>query len=192
MRGLIDLTGKRFGKLTVLGLSRSGENPNGSRFKMWNVVCDCGTQKQVNGHSLRRGLSKSCGCRQGTVDWVKHGHARKGKWSSEYAIWNAIKQRTKANTNKNKCYADVHVCERWRNSFELFLEDMGERPSKDHSIDRIDPYGNYEPQNCRWATKEQQASNKRKSIRDRYEACRAAHRDDPSLEAARPERSRQR
>ena len=93
---------------------------------------------------------------------IKHGHAFAGRRSSEYRTWYAMKQRC---TNPNVEHYDryggrgITVCERWANSFCNFLADMGLKPSRRHSIDRVNNDGNYEPGNCRWATQKEQANN---------------------------------
>lgn len=132
--------------------------------------CACGTVKPVRETNLTRGLSTNCGCdraRKTGDRFRKHGESRGGK-SAEYIAWRGMTDRC---TNRNNGRWDdyggrgITVCERWTgaNGYVNFLADMGRRPSHWHSLDRKENDGNYEPGNCRWATKVEQARNKRNS-----------------------------
>lgn len=153
--------GQRFSKLTVL--SFVGYSKNHSR--IYRCKCECGQITDSIAANLANGNTKSCGCyrsdfcsRIGKSGFV---HGRK-KPDLTYSSWIAMRYRcNNQNSDHKKNYHDlgVKVCDRW-NSFESFLADMGERPIG-KTIDRINPFGNYEPQNCRWATPKQQMNNRR-------------------------------
>jgi len=155
------MTGKIFNRWTVLSFSHI----NKQRDAFWNCKCICGNVKKVSGKSLRKDISKSCGClrKEKTGDMRRtHGLSK----TSEYGIYTAMLQRC-YNPNAN-AYADyggrgIYVCKEWKGSFETFLVDMGLKPSSKHSLDRINVNGNYEPSNCRWATIQEQADNRRKA-----------------------------
>jgi hypothetical protein len=159
----VDLTGHRFGRL--IALRRTYENKR----SMWLCRCDCGESKLVPYASLAYGLTRSCGCLQRELiskRTFRHGEARSpGREETvEYKTWAAMLGRCrnpKHQAYKNYGGRGITVCDRWL-TFENFLADMGRRPSKELSIDRINNDGNYEPGNCRWATRKEQIANQRK------------------------------
>lgn len=157
-----NLANHRFGRLTVLRLTERRQSGG----VVWLCACECGNACMARGCDLKSGNTKSCGClnREETVARsVTHGATRGGKHTAEYEAWAGAGKRC---TNpKDRFFRDyggrgITVCDRWK-SFALFLADMGERPSPKHSIDRIDPDGNYDPDNCRWADIKTQSRNKR-------------------------------
>lgn len=152
----IDLVGHKFGRLLVTGFHGTIKQA-----AYWNCTCDCGNLVTVISGSLRYGLSKSCGCLlRDNLSGKTHGESKRTK---EYQAWEGLKSRcyTKSDHRyKNYGAIGITVCERWKNSYENFLSDMGRAPSKDHSIDRIEVTGSYEKTNCRWATDSEQANNK--------------------------------
>lgn len=153
MRGVfLDLTDMTFGEL------RAARFVSG---RGWLCECSCGGEKTVRGGALTSGNVISCGCRANlSLHSVTHGMTGQ----AEYIAWKAMKARC-LNPN-HKSYAGyggrgISICKEWECSFENFFRDMGFRPSELHSVDRIDNDGNYEPSNCRWATKAEQTRNRR-------------------------------
>ncbi len=162
-----NLEGQRFGKLLA---ARKSHKTNNNWH--WECLCDCGNTSTPVGFSLTNGDVKSCGCivKDNIAKLnLTHGEADK---TPEYRAWSAMKGRC---FNYND-YAYVNyggrgitVCDRWVNSYESFLLDMGRRPTKFHSLDRFpNKNGNYEPSNCRWATPKQQADNRRSNVLIEY------------------------
>lgn len=167
-----DLTGQVFNRLTVLALADERTPSRGAKFE---CRCSCGTLLTVPRASLIQGNTKSCGCWKREESSVrmtqaKTTHGMTG--TSEYNIWSGMVQRC---TNpENEAYDQyggrgISVCSRWRNSFESFYADMGPRPSVEHTLDRRDCDGNYEPGNCRWVTWDIQQNNRRNNVRVDHE-----------------------
>lgn len=151
----IDLDGQRFGQLTVLG--PADRHPK-RKDVFWLVYCECGNLKLVNGENLRSGHTRSCGCIR-----VKHGASRSGSpLQREYeAFHNARNRCENPKDGQFKDYGGRGVRFVY-SSFTEFIEDLGPKPSKSHTLDRIRNDGNYAPGNCRWATRAQQTHTRRK------------------------------
>jgi hypothetical protein len=170
MAVLADLTGRIFGRLTVMS-EYSARTTSGK--VRWECACRCGRIITTVSGDLNSGNTQSCGClkiemiQQIGLGRVTHGM----KGTPEYSSWRAMKNRCYRQSNNNyKDYGGrgITVCDRWLNSFEAFYEDMGPRPSLKYSIERRENNGNYEKSNCYWATDTEQANNKRNNILYEY------------------------
>ena len=146
--------GDRYGRL--LNIAAYVKSKNGRWYHL--MRCDCGTVKEVAGGELKKGSVRSCGCFR-VEQKSTHGMTRR----AEYWVWNAMRQRCE---NKNDPNYDnyggrgISVCDRWK-SFENFISDMGFRPSKNSTIDRVDNDKGYSPDNCEWTSRKNQSINQR-------------------------------
>ena len=173
------MLGDRYGRLTITGAFGPDRHGN----KRWVCRCDCGVDTVVTQGHLRTGHTVSCGCYQAELAAAQsataashrrtHGHSGRPK-SPTYLAWLNMKSRC-TNSNHPTWYLyggrGITICDEWLHSFETFLRDMGERPPNPEewngrraywSIDRIDPDGDYEPGNCRWASWSEQRQNQRR------------------------------
>jgi hypothetical protein len=163
MPKVIVLTGRRYGRLVVGDRATNTGNQTA-----WHCRCDCGNSVVCRSSNLRSGNTTSCGClaiEHLVARHAVHGGAARNRRTPEYIAWMSMKSR--CYNTKHVGYANyggrgVEVCERWRNSFESFFLDVGQRPSNKHSLDRYpNANGNYEPGNVRWATRREQSRNMR-------------------------------
>jgi hypothetical protein len=173
-----DITGKKVGRLTALSFVKR-EN----KITYWSYQCDCGNVKTIASGDVGNayGKTNSCGCkrvetrkmncekiRDSRINIV-HGHCKRGQTTRTYSTWQGMKRRCHyVNDAEYHNYGGrgIKVCDRWLNSFDNFLADMGEKPLN-LTLERIDVNGNYEPNNCKWATWTEQSFNKRNSLKNR-------------------------
>jgi len=165
------LIGEVFNRLTILSEVEPKTYPSGQSKRRMLCKCECGKETIAELGSLKNGGKKSCGCirrdiarkriKRGTTETIRK--YSNGKLKPEYVSWYNMKKRCYNPTYYNyQRYKEkgIIVCDRWLNSFDNFLEDMGPKPGPEYSIDRINNSGNYEPSNCRWATRSEQQLNK--------------------------------
>jgi hypothetical protein len=153
--------GVKIGRLTAVKFSRRA-----NRMAVWLWLCDCGCQKEILASSVSTRHTLSCGCLRREVTArtkTTHGNARRKRHSREYRIWRGMISR--CTLPNNPAYPDyggrgIGVCQRWLNSFQAFLEDMGKCPAG-HSIERTQNHVGYFPHNCVWATAKEQSNNRR-------------------------------
>lgn len=176
MSRLIDLTGRRVGRLTVVARDTSARKRSGTQ-ALWLCDCDCGTTGHlVSSQDLRQNHTTSCGCRRRDKDPDAYKH----KWAAEYNSWRAIKERCFNSRSTSYEYygaRGITMCAVWRDDFEAFLGHVGPRPTEVHTIERIDVNGHYEPGNVKWADYQEQANNKRNTRYVEYRGKRMALKD---------------
>ena len=145
------MIGVKYNKLTAI--KELGTNK--SRHKMYLFKCECGNDKVATAINVRANRVKSCGC-------LSKKHGKFG--TNIYSVWAGMKSRCYYEKNENYINygaRGIKVCERWKNSFENFYKDMGDKPSAKHQLDRIDNDGDYDPSNCRWVTPSENCLNRR-------------------------------
>ena len=171
MTKFIDETGNRYGKLTVI--KRNGSSKDHKA--MWLCKCDCGNYTTTTGKSLRNGSCTSCGCHR--KDVLKRGmlaNKTHGETNCRlYNIWRGIKKRCRLKTDKSYKYyglKGIDVCDEWYDSYECFRDwSLKHGYNEKLTLDRIDFYGNYTPDNCRWVDYKTQENNRRNTVYVEYE-----------------------
>jgi hypothetical protein len=159
---VVDMTGQQFGWLTAI--DRAPTPPGARKNAYWRCVCTCGQQVNVSGQMLRRGKRKACGVNHHVWAAQPRGGLIR-QHPNEYISYKHMHDRCrnkKHHRYKNYGKRGIKICARWYD-FKNFLDDMGKRP-ENHTLDRIDNDGNYEPSNCQWATWDEQRRNQSRSV----------------------------
>lgn len=155
MPKLSDITGKKFNRLTVV---QRAPNRKTDGYAYWDCLCDCGNKTTVSGRNIINGRTKSCGCLQKQIVrklLTKHGY----RASVEYSAWrNMITRCYNKNVKSYKNYGakGITVCDRWKDSFEAFFEDIGKKPVSEWVLKRKDSIGNYQLDNCYWGPRDEE------------------------------------
>lgn len=152
----IDIKGQKFGLLTAIEQRGSQKSSNGTS-ALWLCLCECGNQVVTTGVRLRTGNTKSCGCMKKKAGERNKTHGKSK--SKAYQLWAAMVQRAKGNRSKSYVSLGIGVCERWM-IFENFYADMGD-PPPGYSLERVNNFGDYTPENCKWIPKTDQWRNRR-------------------------------
>lgn len=169
-----DLSGRRYGRLTVMYQNGFRYKPSGQRTVLWHCRCDCGVEKDIPASTLRNGHSMSCGCLNVELSSSRatvHGGCKQENLEDIYKIWRRMKNRCyQKSNNRYKDYGGrgIKICAEWLEypNFRAWAIKSGYKEGL--SIDRADVNGDYCPENCRWATAVQQANNRRTSHYVKY------------------------
>ena len=162
----LNIAGQRYGRLVAI--EEASRTPAG--LMTWRCVCDCGGEVIVRGSSLRSGNTKSCGCHKLAVSatlHMRHGACSGGEEDDVYVVWKGMRQRCLNPNNPSWPYyggRGIKICQQWQDNYRAFARDMGVRP-RGYTVERINTNGDYEPDNCIWATRKRQSRNRRDTVR---------------------------